>query len=84
MFEFTGNRLLEDFEHITLPDMDSGYFKKNGYYNRVFKNRCLHCQAITIYRIPRGVLVKLLLFWLPLKHYHCSTCRRNFYRLRKK
>jgi len=28
-------------------------------------------------RISRGMLVKTLLFWLPLKRYKCMKCRRK-------
>jgi len=28
-------------------------------------------------RIPRGLLIKSFLFWLPLKRYKCSRCRRK-------
>jgi hypothetical protein len=28
-------------------------------------------------RISRGLLVKSLLFWLPLKRYKCVRCRRK-------
>jgi hypothetical protein len=30
-------------------------------------------------RIKRGLLIKVFLFWLPLKHYKCSNCLRKTY-----
>lgn len=42
----------------------------------------LHCRRCrnNIDRIPRGGLVKLLFFWLPLKKYVCYRCHRKSYR----
>jgi len=30
-----------------------------------------------IERVPRGFVVKMLLFWLPVKRYKCYRCRRK-------
>lgn len=30
-------------------------------------------------RIHRGALVKLFLFWIPLKRYRCSNCEAKVY-----
>jgi hypothetical protein len=34
-------------------------------------------------RIPRGVLVKAFLFWLPVKRYRCLKCKKSKLVLKK-
>jgi len=41
---------------------------------------CKRCNNTSVSRIPRGPLVKLFLFWLPLKRYVCYRCHRKSYR----
>jgi hypothetical protein len=31
------------------------------------------------YRVKRGVFVKNLLFWLPIKRYQCFGCLKRYY-----
>jgi hypothetical protein len=40
---------------------------------------CKKCKHILHLRVPRGPLVKVFLFWLPLKKYFCTNCLRNRY-----
>lgn len=42
---------------------------------------CIRCGKKDCIRIKRGSFVKALFFWLPLKHFHCQNCLRNFYGL---
>jgi len=35
---------------------------------------CSKCKKEFDSRIPRGIVVKILLPWLPLKHYVCLRC----------
>lgn len=43
--------------------------------------KCPRCDGTTCERIPRSRTVKILLFWLDLKHYRCLKCMRKFYKL---
>lgn len=44
---------------------------------------CRPCIAENRIRIQRSTLVKVLFFWLPLKHYRCTKCLRQYYSLRQ-
>lgn len=45
-----------------------------------YKKICPKCGAHPLdQRIPRGHLVKLFFFWLPLKRYLCTKCFRKTY-----
>ncbi len=43
---------------------------------------CPRCKSELDNRVPRGFLVKNLLFFLPLKRYMCYRCQRKRYVLR--
>lgn len=43
--------------------------------------KCPRCGGVTCERIPRSRPVKILFFWLDLKHYRCLKCMRKFYKL---
>jgi len=38
---------------------------------------CGKASSTDLERIPRGFLIKIFLFWLPLKRYKCMKCRRK-------
>jgi len=38
---------------------------------------CGKANRAELERIPRGLLIKTFLFWLPLKRYRCYKCKRN-------
>lgn len=40
---------------------------------------CKKCKQGLHLRIPRGVLIKTFLFWLPMKKYFCTNCLRKRY-----
>lgn len=40
---------------------------------------CKKCKHILDLRVPRGPLVKVFLFWLPLKKYFCTNCLKSRY-----
>lgn len=44
---------------------------------------CSKCKKRLDGRVPRGRLVKMFLFWLPLKRYKCIACNRKLYILGK-
>jgi hypothetical protein len=39
---------------------------------------CPACQTYSGLRIQRPKLIKLLLFWLPVKRYRCTACNNKF------
>ncbi len=43
------------------------------------KFMCPHCEVKLEYRIPRGLLVKLFLFWWPVRRFQCFKCMRKIY-----
>jgi hypothetical protein len=40
---------------------------------------CHKCKSVCDTRIHRGPLVKVFLFFLPLRRYVCLHCKRKFY-----
>lgn len=40
---------------------------------------CKKCKEKLDQRVPRGILVKKLFFWLPLKRYMCFKCNKKVY-----
>jgi ribosomal protein S27AE len=40
---------------------------------------CPHCKEKLRYRIQKPQLVKIFLFFLPLKRYRCINCRQSVY-----
>jgi len=40
---------------------------------------CPKCKSEVDNRIHRGIFVKNVLFWLPLRRYCCYGCKRKFY-----
>jgi hypothetical protein len=40
---------------------------------------CKKCKQEFDHRLHRGLFVKTLLFWLPLRKYACYHCKRNYY-----
>jgi len=43
------------------------------------KRVCPKCKGELDTRVSRGLFVKTLLFWLPVKRYICYKCRRKKY-----
>lgn len=43
---------------------------------------CRHCGATNCIRIRRGMVIKSILGFLPLKHYRCTKCLRTFYTMK--
>ncbi len=49
-------------------------------YRTKESNVCPKCGKATLdTRVPRPVMVKLLLFWLPIRRYECSFCFKRSY-----
>jgi hypothetical protein len=44
---------------------------------------CAKCNSKLDQRVPRGVIVKTFLFWLPIKRYLCFKCNKKKYVLSK-
>jgi transposase-like protein len=40
---------------------------------------CPKCKKRMDIRVTRAILVKMLLFWLPIRRYKCSNCSRKRY-----
>lgn len=40
---------------------------------------CWKCKSALDYRVPRGMLVKMFLFWMPLRRYFCYGCAKKRY-----
>jgi transposase-like protein len=40
---------------------------------------CPKCKKKMDSRVARGTLVKMVLFWLPIRRYKCSSCNRKRY-----
>lgn len=40
---------------------------------------CWKCKSSLDYRVPRGMMVKMLLFWVPLRRYYCYGCAKKRY-----
>lgn len=40
---------------------------------------CPKCDTLTDYRVHRSLVVKKLLFFMPLKRYWCPRCFNRFY-----
>jgi hypothetical protein len=44
------------------------------------RKKCTKCaNGVLDTRVPRGLFVKVLLFWLPLKRYRCNGCWKKTY-----
>ena len=44
------------------------------------RKKCPKCKKGRLHaRVPRGFLVKTLLFWLPIKRYRCESCDKKSY-----
>jgi hypothetical protein len=41
--------------------------------------RCWKCKSTLDRRVPRSTLVKVFLFWLPLRRYFCYGCMKKRY-----
>ncbi len=40
---------------------------------------CTKCKKKMDIRVTRGIIIKTLLFWLPIRRYKCSNCRSKRY-----
>jgi len=44
------------------------------------RKKCKKCNKGRLYtRVQRGLIVRSLLFWLPIKRYRCDSCNRTSY-----
>jgi hypothetical protein len=44
------------------------------------RRKCTKCDTgILDTRVSRGFLIKMFLFWLPLKRYRCNVCWKKSY-----
>jgi uncharacterized protein with PIN domain len=53
------------------------------FYRLSFRDRCPDCKhAHSIERVPRPIVVRTLLFYLPTQYFVCYSCMKRFLRIK--
>lgn len=53
------------------------------FYRLSFRDRCPDCKhAHAIERVPRPIVVRTLLFYLPTQYFVCYSCMKRFLRIK--